>query len=53
MQCSLVKRLLQDDFHDWKVIPLFSIDKYLGKSFKVHNNIDIKTTFFQNFHLVI
>ena len=22
MQCSWVKRLFEDDFHDWKVIPL-------------------------------
>ena len=40
MQCSWVKRLSEDDFHDWKVIPLFLIGKYLGKNFKFHNNID-------------
>ena len=41
MQCSWVKRLFEDDFHDWKVIPLFLIGKHLGKNFKFHNNIDI------------
>ena len=41
MQCSRVKRLFQDDFHNWKVIPLFLIGKNLGKSFKNHHNIDI------------
>ena len=41
MQCSCVKRLLEDDFHDWKVILLFLIGKHLGKNFKFHNNIDI------------
>ena len=38
MQCSWVKRLLKDDCHDWKVIPLFLIGTYLGKNFKCHNN---------------
>ena len=41
MQCSCVKTLLEDDFYDWKVIPLFLIGKHLGKKFKFHNNIDI------------
>ena len=41
VQCSRVRRMLQDDFHDWKIIPLFLIGKYLGKNFKFHNNIGI------------
>ena len=41
MQCSWVKRLFEDDFHDWKVIPLLLIGKKLGNNFKFHNNIDI------------
>ena len=28
--CSWVKRLFEDDFHDWKVIPLLLIGKHLG-----------------------
>ena len=40
MQCSRVKRLFENDFHDWKVIPLFLTGKHLGKNFKFHNNID-------------
>ena len=40
MQCSWVKRMLEDYFHDWKVIPLFLIGKHLGKNIKFHNNID-------------
>ena len=28
--CSWVKRLFEDDFHDWKVVPLLLIGKYLG-----------------------
>ena len=30
IQCSWVKRLFKDDFHDWKVIPLFLIGKKVG-----------------------
>ena len=49
MQCSWVKRLFEDDFHDWKVIPLFLIGKHLGKNFKFHNNIDISNDILSKF----
>ena len=49
MQCSWVKRLFEDDFHDWKVIPLFLIGKHLGKNFKFHNNIDINNDILSKF----
>ena len=41
MQCSWVIRLFEGDCHDWNIIPLFLIDKHLGKNFKFHNNLDI------------
>ena len=41
MQCSWLNRLFENDFHDWKVIPLFLIGKHLVKNLKSHNNIDI------------
>ena len=41
VQSSWVKRLFEDEFHDWKIIPLFLMGKQLGKNFKFHNNIDI------------
>ena len=41
MQCSWVIRLFEDDCHDWNIIPLFLINKHLGKNFKFHNNLDI------------
>ena len=41
MQCSWVKMLFEDDFHDWKVITVFLISKHLGKNFKFRSNIDI------------
>ena len=45
IQCSWVKRLFENDFHDWKVIALFLIGKHLGQNFKFHNNIDILLKF--------
>ena len=41
IQCSWIKRLFEDDFHDGKVITPFLIGKHLGKKFKFHNNIDL------------
>ena len=49
MQCSWVKRLFKDDFHDWKVIPLFLIGKHLGNDFKFHNNIYINIDILSKF----
>ena len=52
-QYSWIKRLFEDDFHDWKIIPLFLIGKYLGENFKFHNNIDMNNdtlSKFQSFY---
>ena len=49
IQCSWVKRLFEDDFHYWKVIPLFLTGKHLGKNFKFHNNIDLRNDIFSKF----
>ena len=49
LQCSWVKRLFEDDFHDWKVIPLFLIGRHLGKNFKFHNNIDMSNGILSKF----
>ena len=49
MQCSRVKRLFEDDFHNWKIIPLFLIGKHLVKNFKFHNNIDISNDILSKF----
>ena len=42
LQCSLIKRLYDNSFHAWKVIPLFLIKNYLGKNFAIHSNLSIK-----------
>ena len=41
IQCSWVKMLFEDDFLDWKVIPLSLVGKHLSENFKFHNNIDL------------
>ena len=42
LQCSWVKRLYDDSFYAWKVIPLFFIKNCLGKNFVFHSNLSIK-----------
>ena len=49
MKFSLVKRLFEDGFRDWKVIPLFLIGKHLGKNLKFHNNIDVSNNILSKF----
>ena len=49
MQCSWVKRLSEDDFHVWKIIPLLLIGKHLGKNFKFHNNLNISNDIVSKF----
>ena len=39
LQCLWFKRLFDDSFHQWKVIPLFFISKTFGEYFKFHSNI--------------
>ena len=41
--------MFEDDFHDWKIISLFLIGKYLGKNFKFHNNIDLSNDILSKF----
>ena len=32
LQCSWIKRLYADSFHEWKIIPLHLISKIFGKN---------------------
>ena len=34
LHCSWVKKLYNDCFHEWKIIPLYLHNKYFGRSFK-------------------
>ena len=40
LQCSWFRRLFDNSFHQWKVIPLFFINKTFGEHFKFHSNLD-------------
>ena len=40
LQCSWIKRLYDDKFHEWKLIPLHLIQSTFGINFKFHSNLD-------------
>ena len=40
LQCSWIKRLYDDKFHEWKLIPLHLIKSTFGINFKFHSNLD-------------
>ena len=40
LQCSWFRRLFDNSFHQWKVIPLFFINKTFGEHFKFYSNLD-------------
>ena len=41
LQCSWIKRLPDNNYHQWKVIPLYLIRWYLGRSFKFHSYLKV------------
>jgi len=43
LQCSWIKRLFDNSFHQWKIIPLTLMDKYIGKNLKFHSNMCFDT----------
>ena len=42
LQCFWVKRLYDDSFHEWKIIPLHLISITFGKSFMFYSNLSFK-----------
>ena len=42
LQCSWIRRLYDDYFHEWKLIPLHLITMLIGSKFKFHSNIFLK-----------
>ena len=36
LQCSWIRRLYDNSFHEWKLIPVYVIEKSFGTSFKFH-----------------
>ena len=49
LQCSWVKRLYDDSFYEWKIIPLHLISKTLGQSFIFHSNLSFKKKLIKSF----
>ena len=43
LQCSWFRRLFDNSFHQWKVIPLFFINKTFGEHFKFHSDFSDDT----------
>ena len=42
LQCSWIRKLYDENFHPWKVIPLYPIEMHFGKNLKFHPNLDLK-----------
>ena len=40
VQCSWIKRLHDNKFHEWKLIPLHLIKSTFGINYKFHSNLD-------------
>ena len=52
LQCSWIRRLYNNSFHEWKLITLYLIQKSVGSSFEFHSNLlfeSNKTKFFPSF----
>ena len=49
LKCSWIQRLYNDNFHEWKIIPLRYINLYLGKNFKFHSSLEIPVNILDNF----
>ena len=49
LQCSWVKKLYNENFHEWKVILLQLICITFGQNFKFHSNLSYNTKLLTNF----
>ena len=53
LQCCWIRRLYENYFHEWKLIPLYLIEKSFGTAFKFHSNLLFKGNkikFFPSFY---
>ena len=39
LQCSWIRRLFDNNYHQWKIITIALIGKHLNKNFKFHSNL--------------
>ena len=49
LQCSWVKKLYDEHFHEWKIIPFHLIHIILGQNLKFHSNLSYDTKLPTNF----
>ena len=49
LQCSWIKKLYEENFHEWKVILTYLIKTKLGVHFKFHSNLLVKKTTLASF----
>ena len=49
LQCSWVKKLYDGNHHNWKIIPLYLINKYFGKNFHFHSNLSFNLALVDSF----
>ena len=49
LQCSWIKRLYDDSFHEWKIIPLHLINRTFSKSFIFQSNLSLKKKLIKSF----
>ena len=49
LQCSWIKRLFDNNFHQWKIIPLYLFRQYLEKNFKFHSNLQVSHSILRKF----
>ena len=49
LQCSWVKKLYDDCFREWKIIPLHLLNKCFGPSFKFHSNLHFESKLLKHF----
>ena len=43
LHCSWIRMLYDNSFHEWKLIPLYLIEKSFGRLFKFHSNLLFKS----------
>ena len=49
LQCLWIKRLYDDSFHEWKIIPFHLISRTFGKLFIFHSNLSFKKKLIKSF----
>ena len=49
LQSSWINKLFNENFHDWKIIPLHIIHKSLGKKFVFHSNLKVNKKLTKSF----